>query len=492
MGAVCDSREMTILAAKVKMKVAFIQKCSYEKISIHYLVGALRDANIEYQVFIEDLEKDFYGELVKYNPSFVAYSLFIEEESFAFEYFRRVKELIPHAKTLVGGVFTLLFPEICRKKEVDFVFRGDGEFSLPRFIRMMEAKKDVREIDGICFVDEDGQEYRNDNLGLVQLSSLPKPDRDVYYKYEALRTKSTKIFIASRGCPYQCTFCYNAEFSGFFETKYWRQRNVQDVIEEIRYVKDTYGLKWVHFQDGTFNANKVWLKSFLQAYIEANLPEFLCNARAETMDEETTSLLKKAGCNRITFGIQSGNPRIRREVAGRLTTNEQIIKACHICKKYGIRVGVDVIFGWPGETLEEALDTIRLCRVVDVETCSSNVLVFYPGLSVTRFAYENNYIEKIPTLTEIKSLDLNKSLLIGVQKNLLVNIDKLFYYMIKFPAFERLFLRLLKLPPNKLFLLLKNMHLLLRSLKYDDAPSKFRIVCDYIATSCKAANKLSG
>ncbi len=108
-------------------KVAFIQKSCYEKVSIHYLAGSLRDANIEYQLFIEDLEEDFFGELVKYEPSFVAYSLFIGEESFAFEYFRKIKELIPRAKTLVGGHFTLMFPEICRRKEVDFVFRGDGE-----------------------------------------------------------------------------------------------------------------------------------------------------------------------------------------------------------------------------------------------------------------------------------------------------------------------------------------------------------------------------
>jgi len=470
------------------MKVAFIQKYCYEKLSIHYLAGALRDANIEYQLFIEDLEEDFYGELVKYNPSFVAYSMFIGEESFVFESCRKVKELIPHVKTLVGGVFVLLFPEICGKEEIDFVFRGDGEFSLPQFIRLIEAKKSVKEIDGICFVDENGQEYRNDNLKLVEINSLPKPDRDLYYKYDALRNKSTKIFIAARGCPYQCTFCYNAGFSVFFEARYWRQRDIQDVIAEIRYVKEKYGLKWVHFQDGTFNANKKWLKSFLEAYNGADLPQFLCNARVEAIDEEIACLLKKAGCNRITFGIQSGNPRIRREVAGRMSTNEQIIEACRLCKKYGIRVGVDIIFGWPDETLEEALDTIRLCRVVDVETYSSNVLIFYPGLRVTRYAYENNYIEKIPTLAEIHLLGPNSSLLADKKKNLLINMDKLFYYIIKFPRFEKAFLYLLKLPPNKLFLLLKNMHLLARSLKYDNETSKSRIILNYITNSWKEKN----
>ncbi len=468
-------------------KVAFVQKEGYEKISVHYLAGACKKAGIDYQLFIYDLEENFWAELGKYDPTYVVYSLFIEEEKWAFECLKRVKELLPQAKTLVGGCFTLLFPEICQQREVDFVFRGDGEYTLPAFIRKMEAGESVESIDGICYVDEDGREYRNDSLNLVDLKGLPGPDRDLYYKYAPLRNQSRKIFIASRGCPYRCTYCFNAELAGFFPTKYWRLRDAGEVLAEIAYVRDNYGLQWVHFQDGTFNADKKWLTSFLKAYIDADLPQFLCNARPETIDEEIVSLLKKAGCNRITLGIQSGNPRIRQEVAGRRSTNEQIIKACRLCKKYGIRVGVDVIFGWPGETLEEGLDTIRLCRMVDTETYSSNVLVFYPGLRVTKYAYENNYIEKIPTLAEINSLDFNKSLLIGNQINMLVNMDKLFYYMIKFPVLEKYLLQLLKLPPNKIFLLMKNLHLLVRSLKYDNTPSKFRIIMNYIISNWQEA-----
>lgn len=467
------------------IKIAFIQKEAYEKISVHYLAGACRTAGFDYQIFIYDLEDDFWAELVKYDPKYVIYSLFIEEDMWAFDCLKQVKNLLPRVKTLVGGSFTLIFPEICRKWEVDFVFRSDGEYTLPDFIRKMETKESVENIPGICYINSNGIEYRNDTLKLVNIRDVPMPDRDLYYKYISLRNCSRKIFIAARGCPYKCTFCYNSEFTRFFEEKYWRQRNVKDVIEEIQYVREKYGLKWVHFQDGTFNADKKWLFSFLTAYIKADLPQFLCNARPEPIDEDIIILLKKAGCDRITFGIQSGNSRIRREVAGRPSTNEQIIEACHLCKKHGLRTSVDIMFGWPGETVKEALNTIRLCRILDAETYSSNVLVFYPGLRVTKYAYENNYIQKIPTLSEINSLDFNNSLLISPQKSMLVNMDKLSYYLIKFPMLECILLLLLRFPPNKLFLLLKNLHLLLRSLKYDNTPSKLRIISNYIKNSWK-------
>ncbi len=466
-------------------KVAFIQKSAYEKLSVHFLAGALREAGIEYDIFIEELEVDFYGELLKYNPSYVAYSLYIEEEDYVSEFFKNIKASLPGVITLLGGPFTLNFPDIIKKEEVDYLFRGDAEETLIEFIQIMESGGNVEKISGIRFVNKKtGQEYRNETMKLVDINNIPMPDRDLYYKYEILKTKPTKIFITSRGCPYKCTYCYNAELANFFESSYWRQRNIPDVIQEIREVKEKYCLKWVHFQDGTFNANKKWLKEFLKTYAEANLPPFLCNARVENIDEEMLGIMKKARCNRITFGIQSGNPRIRKEVAGRPMDNEKIIEACRLCKKYEIRVGVDVIFGWPGETMEEAMDTIKLCRQINVESYSSNVLVFYPGLKVTQYAYEKGFIEKIPSLSEIKQLNFNKSLMKGDIVKRLINMDKLFYYLIKFPKFEKALLLLLYLPVNRFFVLLKNVHFLFRSFKYDEK-SKYKIVKEYFLSNWK-------
>jgi radical SAM superfamily enzyme YgiQ (UPF0313 family) len=266
----------------------------------------------------------------------------------------------------------------------------------------------------------------------------------------------------------------------FYDTRFWRQREVDDVLNEIKYVRDAYGLKWVHFQDGTFNADKSWLFSFLKQYSAAGLPPFMCNARVENINEDIIRLLKDAGCNRITFGVQSGNPRIRKDVAGRIMSNEQIIEATRLCKKHGIRFCIDVIFGWPSETLEEALDTIRLCRQIKAESYSSNVLVFYPGLRITNYAFKEGYIANIPTLEEIYELNLNRSLLLNKNKKLLVNLDKLFFYFIKYPYLEFFLLKLLYVPPNRIFLLMKNVHHLLRNFKYEQRQSKFLITLNYI------------
>ena len=456
---------------------------------MHQLAACLKGKDVECDIFIEELEKDFYSHIKAYRPDFILYSLYIGEEDFMLKSFSKLKNIMPDIKTVVGGPFTLVFQEIVKNKQIDFLIRGDGEQSLPLFLELYQDGGCFKDVPGICFIDENSALFMNEDVQLTQdLTTLPRPDRDLYYKYESLRRKETKMFIASRGCPYRCTYCYNAELAKAFPTPYWRLRNVHNVIEEIRYVKDRYPLKWVHFQDGTFNSNKKWLKNFLKEYSKYDLPGFMCNARVENIDEDIVRLLKKAGCNRITFGIQSGNPKIRQEIAGRAMSNKQIIEACELCKKYAIRVSIDIIFAWPGETLKEAMDTIRLCRTINVETYSSNVLIFYPGLRITHYASENGYIKANPTLKDIAHTNPNKSLLIDKKKKLLINMDKYFYYLIRFPILEKAILLLLKLPPNRLFYLLKNVHFLWRSFKYDHSTSKFRIVRNYITNGWKAVS----
>lgn len=462
------------------MKIAFIQEQAYEKLGVHQLLACLKKTDVGANLFIKELEPDFYDKVIGFQPDFILYSLFIGEESFMLKSFSKLKQRLPKTKTIVGGPFTLVFPEIIKKKQVDFIIRGDGEYSLLLFLESYKKRKSLKNIPGICFVEDNAVLFMNNNVELISdLKKLPAPDRDLYYKYEELRKSETKIFITSRGCPYNCTYCYNAELKKFFKHSYWRLRDPEAVFQEIEYVRDKYGLKWVHFQDGTFNSNIEWLKFFLKEYKKRKLPPFLCNCRPENITEELMSLMKDAGCNRITFGIQSGNQMIRQKIAGRTMSDKQIKTAFKLCRKYNIRTGADIIFGWPGETLNQAMDTIHLCRRIKANTYHSNVLIPYPGLQITREAVKKGYLNHEPSLEEISNLNSNKSLIQQDNIKFLVNMDKLFYYMIKMPWLKPLFKLLLRLPPNRFFKLLKNLHLLKRSFKYDSTP-RIKLIKKYI------------
>lgn len=470
-------------------RVAFVQKGIFEKISVHYLAGALSTAGFECRVFIEDIEDNFIEAVASYNPDYCAASLFIGEEEEIFSELSRLKKRIPNMRTIVGGPFALIFPDIVLRIEVDYLLMGDAENTFPELLRRIESGMDIDSIPGLRYIKRTGVLFSNDTFHLSSLHEIQPPDRDLYYRYRELRDRPTKIFIGSRGCPYRCTYCYNTELSKHFLTSYWRVRPVQQVISEVRYVAQTYGLSWVHFQDGTFNANQSWLTEFLEAYGESGLPPFMCNCRVENITEDLVVRMRRAGCDRITFGIQSGSERIRRELAGRSMSNEQIIQACKICMDNSIRVGVDIIFGWPGETLEEAMETIELCRKINVETYSSNVLIFYPELRITRFAVENDFIERAPTLEDLQLQTPNDSPLTSADKNMLINMDKLFYYLVRHPALQPIIMYLLRCKPNSFFYMLKNIHLLVRSMKYDTNMTKFNLIKNYILSCQKGLRK---
>ena len=218
----------------MNLKVAFIQKQAYEKISLHQIFGCLKKLDVQYNVFIEELEIDFYKTVIQYRPNLICYSLFISEELYMLSYFRRLKAALPNAKTVVGGPFTLIFPEIVKNKQVDFVLRGDGENSFPQFLELYRSNKSLENVDGICFVKNDGVIYKNNNIKIIsELKNLPSPERDTYYKYENLKKNETKIFTASRGCPYNCSYCYNSELKKFFNSPYWRLKDMESIFEEI-------------------------------------------------------------------------------------------------------------------------------------------------------------------------------------------------------------------------------------------------------------------
>lgn len=178
------------------------------------------------------------------------------------ESFSRLKQCLPKSKTVVAAPlhsFSLRSLKILRWT-LSFEAMVN---TLSPFLQLCNKGESIKCVRRISLKEGNGAIFTNNNIKLTSdLQSLPDPDRDLYYKYRDLADNDTKSFIISRGCAYSCTFCYNTELKKYYDEIYWRMRAPESVFREIEYVKNTYGLKWVHFQDGTFNAHKKWLKPF--------------------------------------------------------------------------------------------------------------------------------------------------------------------------------------------------------------------------------------
>lgn len=384
-------------------KIAFVQEEAYEKLSVMILCAVLKGKGHQVEVFVSKLEIDIYAAIINYNPDFITFSVYFGEERFTLSVLKRLKELIPTAVNLLGGPFFLISRKLLEDDSVDIVFTGDGESNLPIVVDRLCHRAPLTDIPGVSYKINGEIRLSERFMVTEDLDNLPMHDRDIYpSKYKSIGKKSTKYFIRSRGCPYKCKFCGNAFITNEYKSEsmgFRIDRSHTKLFKEIRYTKEMYGLKWVQFVDGTFNASKEGTKRFLKEYAKSKMPPFICNIRSDGIDEELVELLKKAGCDRVTIGLQSTVPRIQ-EIAGRSTTNSRIREAVRLIQKYKIRIGIDMIIGWPGETIDEVWESIYFVRELGPDYVSTNLLFLLPETDISKYAYENGFISRLPDIND--------------------------------------------------------------------------------------------
>ena len=169
-------------------------------------------------------------------------------------------------------------------------------------------------------------------------------------------------------------------------------RSVDSLIDELVFAKEEYGVRYVEFADETFTLRRQWVKEFCDRYgKEVGLP-FIFQTRADCVDYEVLRVIREAGCDIISFGIESGNEEFRRTVLRRRVSDEQIIKAFRMANHLKYKTYAFNMVGMPYETEENILDTIRLNK--EVKTWGHNVCIFYPfpGTRLGDTCYENGWV----------------------------------------------------------------------------------------------------
>ena len=156
--------------------------------------------------------------------------------------------------------------------------------------------------------------------------------------------------------------------------------------------------------------------------------------------------------------------------------NSEIMDSCNLLNQYNIRVGIDLIFGWPGETIEQAFETIEFARKLNCDGINSNVLMYYPKTAITDYSIKKGYLSHEVSIDEVESLHPNMSQLQQDNINKLINLDKLCHLAIRHPKLQWLVKLLIKLPPNKLFLIIKDIPSIQRNFKYEIKNYKGRLI----------------
>lgn len=271
-----------------------------------------------------------------------------------------------------------------RNESVDFIVRGEGERTMLELIKCIERGAGYEDVKGLTF-KKDGKIVENPPREFIEnLDELPWP---AYHLLPISRYKTRSYsdngkqwvsMCGSRGCPSLCNFCAAPVLHG----RKARMRSPQDIVSEMKHLRDKYGVGNITFVDSTLNISKDKTLKLCDFMIKEKVGvEWQCEARVSSADEESLKRMYEAGCRLVAFGIESGDQHILKIMKKGITL-EQAERAVKAAKKSGLMILTSFIFGHFGETCQTAERTIRFAIKLNANVSFFFILTPFPGTEV--------------------------------------------------------------------------------------------------------------
>ncbi len=325
-----------------------------------------------------------------------------------------IKRLKPGIEIILGGPVASSLREKCFEKfAIDYEVLGEGEATIIELLAELGGSRMLNKVRGIGF-RENGKIVFTEKRPLASsLESVPMFD-DTLFPMDIF-LKNTGGFVqihAQRGCPSNCTFCFN---SFRVVSNRVRYRPVNNVLDEIEHLKDKYKDKIRVFaiSGECIATNKKWLIDFCKEIIDRKLNiKYRITSRVDTIDIERLTWLKASGCVRMSLGLESGSDKILK-IMNKGTTAEQGRSAVALAKKYIPDIEASIMLGYVGETRETLRETVAFCKEIGLEP-----VLFYalplPGTVLYETAVKSNFIKD----EEEYMMNLDRQMILNFSVNL--------------------------------------------------------------------------
>ncbi len=443
------------------MRILFLQKDIFAKPAIMLLSAILKKAGHNCTVLVDDLEKEIAKKALQIDPDIIAFSITTGEYTWMSILGDKLKK---NFKKLIicGGAHPTFYPEVINDNYLDAICVGEGEEAILEFVGALNRGAAITGIKNFI-VKENGKIYQNEVRDLINdLDSIPFFDRTIYTRYGLYRNPKNALFqdaiYTNRGCPYNCSFCFNKPYSRIYKGKgkLLRRRTVTNVIEELKQLKQIIPhLHYINFIDDIFNLSpKAWLNDFLEQYKREIKIPFIILTRPDLIDEESIKKLKEANCYSVRIGVESGNDYIRNTILKKGLYTQQILKAAYIIKKYKINLHLFNFLGIPGETLNAALETFELNRRIHPNYAWCALLNPYPGTEIFNYAVQHNYLAKNFDFKTIEYSYFTGSPIKSKDYKKIWNLQKIFTFSVFLRLPTNIVKFLIKLPLSKFYELL--------------------------------------
>jgi len=345
----------------------------------------------------KDWQQVTLNEIKKEQPDLIGFSVLSFNYREALLIARFIKQHYP-TTIIFGGVHAILSPdEVIHHHEVDMVCIGEGEEPLKD---LLDRALQANDIEGIWYKVK-GKVVKNKQRTLMRnLDVLGFPDFEDFdlKKYFFINHGHLPI-MASRGCPYACSYCSNHVLKKTLKGHYVRFRSVEHVMEEIDLRIQQYygkGLRFLYFFDDTFILDKEYILKFCKQFVAKGYHRMVgwnVNVRANLVTDELMEAMKEAGCYQVRMGMESGNEYIRNKVYHRDMTNQQIYDAFSIIHKNGLQLRLYFIVGAPYETVQMMQESLDMAKKSSADEIFFGVLYPLPCTEIQKVCKQEQVIE---------------------------------------------------------------------------------------------------
>ncbi|MBU0633557.1 MAG: B12-binding domain-containing radical SAM protein [Candidatus Omnitrophica bacterium] len=316
-----------------------------------------------------------------------------------------VKKIDPAILLVIGGVHPTYLAEdiISKNRDVDFIVLAEGEDTFRRLLLDIDSKRDYRYLDGLAF-RVNGKSCVNPKRKFIDdLDKIPLPAYDLlplkFYEKNAVpfsitfKSKKNAPVMTSRGCPFECVFCATRNY---WANRY-RTRSVGNVLDEIEYLVNNFGIKEIQFIDDNLTYNQERAEQIFKGIIERkldirwNTPNGLA---VWTLKEEMLELMKESGCYEITVAFESGAQEVLNKIIKKPVNLERGAEMVEKIKRLGLLVSAYFIVGFPAETKKQILQTFEFADKLDLDGAGFFMATPTPGSDLYRICKENGYLKK--------------------------------------------------------------------------------------------------
>lgn len=377
-------------------------------LGLAYLASFLKN---EHDILILDSIVEGFDNVLKINEEFVRYGLPYSEikrrlESFspdvvgvsclfttqsenAHSICKLAKETNRNIITVLGGAHPSALPqEELKDQNVDFVIIGEGEYCFRDLLREIEGKGNFSSIEGMAFRENGAVKINPKRNFITNLDSLPFPAWDLlpFEKYSKInrphgtQTKQAPFapILTSRGCPNSCVFCSVHNIWG----RNFRKRSVENVLSEIKYLINTFGIREIHFEDDNLTLDK---KRATQIF--KNLKERKYNLSwstpngifIDTVDKEMLGVMKESGCYSVSFAIESGDKYVLANLIGKRLDLDRVPEVIRHSRSLGLETTAFFVIGFPGEKIKQLSNTFRFARSIKADNVNFFFATALPG-----------------------------------------------------------------------------------------------------------------